>query len=54
MKLVLTYTGMRQTSSRACCALPRAGVDWIIATDNGSADGSLAILQRYERQDDCS
>ena len=26
------------------------GVDWIIATDNGSVDGSLAILQRYERQ----
>ena len=22
------------------------GVDWIIATDNGSVDGSLAILQR--------
>ena len=26
------------------------GVDWIIATDNGSVDGSLAILQRYARQ----
>jgi len=26
------------------------GVDWIIATDNGSIDGSLAILQRYERK----
>ncbi len=25
------------------------GVDWIIATDNGSVDGSLKILQRYER-----
>ena len=26
------------------------GVDRIIATDNGSVDGSLAILQRYERK----
>ena len=25
-------------------------VDWIIATDNGSVDGSLAILERYERR----